>query len=503
MKASDSYTSIFIDGKEVKAKIGGRISEYLNADSPCGGRGKCGKCKARVEGEVTAPTDDELRRLTEEELSRGIRLACKAQILGPCRAYTVSSGDAASIVALTDGALSIDAGTPRFKRLGVAVDVGTTTLAARLYSHGARLLSVSSSINPQVELGADVITRIGHSLMGGDEELCNVIRGAIDRLIYEMAEAADVDSHIIDGAVITGNTAMLYLLTRTDASDLAYAPFEAKELFDRVLTAADLGIHSLSPDAEIYLPPCISAFVGADISCAMLACELCESERTRLLVDVGTNGEICLWHEGRLFVTSAAAGPAFEGANIKCGMRALRGAIDKVYMKDGKFICSVIGGARALGICASGLVDATAALIETGALDNAGLLKCGEVTLAEGVALVEDDIRALQLAKAAISAAIKTVMSRACVFEIEDTVIAGGFGRYLNLDNAVKIGLLPKTVAHKAVAVGNAALDGAALMLLDKQSCEKCGRIASSATVVDLAADALFFEHYVEDMTFP
>lgn len=491
-----------LDGKQISAEVGQTLSQIIKGDLPCGGHGKCGKCKVVARGSLSAPSESEMRLLSADELARGLRLACSTRVLGECEIITLSE-DRESVV-LTDADLPSISLHPDFDRLGVALDIGTTTLAARLYSSDGELLSSAGDLNPQSSFGADVISRIEVSLASFGDELAALILSATDKLIHKLCAAAGRRADEIDSLVMTGNTAMLYFLTKSSPLTLSRAPFVADRLFGETLGARELGLCSLNPDTRVYLPPCISAFVGADTVCALLATELCDSQKTRMLVDIGTNGEMALIHGGRLFVCSTAAGPAFEGVGISSGMRGETGAIDKVSIVNGALLTHTVGNTAARGICGSGIVDAAACMLELELMDESGFLEDGDVTLAEGVALTQKDIRALQLAKSAIYSGICT-LARKCGIEpqgISALELAGGFGKYLNMQSATRIGLIPHELLGKTKVIGNAALAGASMLLLDVSLRKKSEEIAKRAEVVELAADPVFSELYMNSMMF-
>ena len=364
--------TVLVNGERVLAEKGETLARIAGVEKPCGGHGRCGKCKVWARGALSEVTDGERRLLSEGELSAGIRLACLARALGDCEIRTAELSESTRIVA--DGDLPAFEKAPAFKAYGVAIDIGTTTLASRLYGVSGELLAEASRLNPQQTWGADVISRVEASLGGATGELAKAIRAALDEMIAELALLAGVDCARFDGAVITGNTVMLTLFTEGSTEPFSHAPFAAKRLFGETLTAKELGLCSLLPETPVHLPPCISAFVGADTTCAILATELCRGG-TAMLADVGTNGEMALWHGGRLTVCSTAAGPAFEGVGISMGMRGARGAIDRVEIVNGRPWAHVIGGGAPLGICGSGLVDAAAALLDLELLDESGYLE--------------------------------------------------------------------------------------------------------------------------------
>ena len=249
----------------------------------------------------------------------------------------------------------------------------------------------------------------------------------------------------------------------------------------------------------------MNAFVGGDISCAVLAADQCESDAVSLLVDIGTNGEIALWKNGVLYVSSTAAGPAFEGAGISCGCISIRGAIDRVHVENHAIAAHTIGESKAVGVCGSGLIDAIACGLETGEIDETGAMDEDELSLRDGVCLLPRDVRAVQLAKAAIAAGIETLMEAAGVSadEIETFYIAGGFGSHLNVQSAARIGLIPGELADRVKVLGNAALTGAVRILLNRDDLETVRRIAGASRHVNLGGNPRFNEHYMDQMFFP
>ena len=488
---------VLVNGKNVIAEKGVTLSDVIKGEKPCGGHGKCRKCKVRVKGSLSEPTPEELRFLSQHELSCGVRLACLTQALGDCEIQTLSAVKDPQIK--TNGVLPERQLNPLFSTYGVAVDIGTTTLVAQLYNTEGGMIAESSRLNPQSEWGADVISRIEAALNGKAAQLSKAIRTALNEMIS--AFSAVIDTNKIDAVVITGNTVMLSLLTEQSLEPFSHAPFNVKRLFGETLAADTLSLFSLRPDTQVYLPPCISAFVGADITCAILATELCK-KTTAMLADIGTNGEMALWHNGKLTVCSTAAGPAFEGVGISMGMQGITGAIDKVMLKDGKLVAHVIGNKEPIGICGSGLIDAVACLIEAGMVDETGYLKNDMAPIASNVALVQEDIRAFQLAKSAICAGLLTLIEEQKLrpSDLSSLYIAGGFGNYLDTENAIKIGLLPRELAALTCTVGNAAISGAAMLLLDSTIKTVAHTMIQEVHVLDLAMNSAFSEHYMLGM---
>ena len=491
-----------VNGKPTLAVCGITISELINGEKPCGGHGKCGKCKVIARGTLSEVTDAEKKHLTADELASGIRLACLTYALGDCTVETLTERTDTQIV--TDGALPQIELNPTFAQYGVAIDIGTTTLAARLYDTTGKPLAETSRLNPQQEWGADVISRIEAALDGKARELAGAIRKALDEMLCELAKKASIETQAIDGVVITGNTVMLSLLTEECVKPFSHAPFDAKRLFGETLTAKELELSSLQSNTPVYLPPCISAFVGADTTCAILATELTKKTAPAMLADIGTNGEMALWSNGKLTVCSTAAGPAFEGVGISMGMRGAVGAIDKVTLQDGKLHAHVIGETEPKGICGSGLVDAVACMLDAEILDESGFLEDEPFTVQAPVTLTQKDIRMLQLAKSAICAGIITLIKTEGITlqDIGSLAVAGGFGRYLNLENAGRVGLLPPELTERTAAVGNAALAGASMLLLDRGARDEALTQAGAATVADLSANPIFIDAYTEGMLF-
>lgn len=473
---------------------------------PCGGRGLCLKCRVNVQGAISEPSERERLLLGEAALAEGVRYACMTTVQGDVT-VTLAPESKASIV--TDGVLPALPDDPPRSGYGVAVDIGTTTLAAYLYDlSDRRLLSTASAINPQASFGADVISRIEKSLGDQRRALAQAIRRALTSLIEEMCATPE---KIID-IVCVGNTAMLYLLCERDPSSLASAPFAADCLFGMEISAAALELPF--PNARVYLARCAGAYVGADITAAILACELTDRSLPTLLTDIGTNGEMALWDGHKLWCCSTAAGPAFEGAGISMGMPAAEGAVNDVFLENNRMICQTIGNQPAKGICGSGLIRLIAALLDAGVVDETGMLLSEGHAFTEQVqndafilpqttvSLTAHDIRAIQLAKAAIAGGIQALLHHAAQSTVDTLIIAGGFGSFLDPNSAERIGLLPKGYAAKTQSFGNAAGIGACALLLSPSLRSRADRIAEQAHIVELSSDPFFMEQYVESMLF-
>lgn len=499
---NENLITVIYNGKSISAEKNTLLSDIIGAEKPCGGRALCGKCKVIAKGEISPITEREEELLSKEDISRGVRLSCLTYALGDCRVEPLYEEKDSLILA--DGELPDFELDPSFSKYGVAIDIGTTTVTAKLYRKDGKFLSSASRLNPQSAYGADVISRIEASLGGKRAELARSIASAIDSMLAELCESASIPCEEIDGVVITGNTVMLSLLSEISVEPFSHAPFLAEELFGKTVSAESLSIKALKNDTPIYLPRCISAFVGADTSCAVLASEMTKREEKSLLVDIGTNGEIALFDKDNLLVASTAAGPAFEGVNISSGMRASFGAIDKADLYNGQIIPHVIGDCEPIGICGSGLIDCVCCMLGLGELDESGYLECEKFFISEKVYISDKDIRMLQLAKSAISSGMLTLIDEGKIAqkEIATLYIAGGFGNYLNLRNAESIGLLPMGFASVAKVIGNAALEGAVMLLLNTSFRKELEKISKSAKTVELSSNKKFSDYYIDRMLF-
>ncbi|MBE0601026.1 MAG: DUF4445 domain-containing protein [Firmicutes bacterium] len=436
---------------------------------PCGGRGLCLKCAVEASGAVSVPN--------EIEQKNGLRLSCQLRLLGDCEVTLQTIG----------GVSGQDEDQPVTGERLLAADIGTTTLEIKLFDAATNeLVRHATALNPQAAFAADVIGRVTAVLEGKGKAMR-------ERLADALLQMLD-DRMAFRGAVITGNTVMLTILTGRSVEAFAKAPFTPQYVFGQ--TEYALGFRA-------YLPPCTGAFTGADLTCAVLYSGMTERPETALLCDIGTNGEIALWHHGALFVTSTAVGPAFEGAGISCGMGGVKGAIDKVWAAQNTLDARVIGGGTAQGICGSGLIDAVAAMLALRWIDRYGTMDGESLPVAQGVALTRQDIRQVQLAKAAVAAGIETLMELAGVeaAEIQTLLIAGGFGSHLDPRSAAAIGLYPVALASKVRVLGNAALEGAALLLEQKKRSE-ADRIARIAQPVQLSGNPLFADKFIRHMNF-
>ena len=478
---------------------------------PCGGGGRCGKCRVIAKGGISPVSEEEKQLLKPGELQKGIRLLCRLQLISDAELTLCMAETSAQI--RVNGILPDIEKNPLFEAFGAAVDIGTTTLAVQICGEQG-ILGSASAPNPQRSFGADVISRIGQSLAGHGEALAQSVRGAIADLLQTAAKDAKIQPEQLDAFVLTGNTTMLYLLTGKNPKSLSSSPFEADELFGYFFAAKELGL-PCKEGAKAYLPRCASAFVGADITTALLAGQTCRGEETVLFADIGTNGEIALWNDKTLTCCSTAAGPAFEGVGLSCGMQGAAGAIDHVSEDSGQMHRSVIGGGDAIGICGSGVVDALAIMLASNDMEESGVLNEEStryeeqnepsIALTNTVYITQKDIRMVQLAKSAVCAGINTLLRVSGVpqTEVNRLQIAGGFGSYLDLKSAARIGLFPFALQNKAEVLGNAALSGAVMLLMNRSLITQSEQLAKTAKTIELSTNPIFMEEYTENMFFP
>ncbi|MGD0580695.1 MAG: ASKHA domain-containing protein [Bryobacteraceae bacterium] len=425
----------------------------LGVEFPCGGTLLCGSCRIRVvEGEV--PVSDEMREaLSEEEIEDGWRLGCFAVAKGP---VTVEVEQWTAPVLVGHETLEAE---PR-QGLGIAIDLGTTTLAAQLVDlSNGEVVATETGLNPQARHGADLMSRIGFD-MAQPGILRGLIREELGAMVRSLAGYGQVEE-----ILLCGNTAMHHLFCGLPVDALAEAPFRTAFLGARTHSARELGWDADVSGGVTFLPN-IGGFVGSDILAGLIACGLGQAGPVAAFADLGTNGEVALGSSRGIVCASTAAGPAFEAGRIRMGMRAGAGAIDRVEWRGGALHCNVIGSVAARGICGSGLVDAVAALAEAGRLQPTGRLNGGakEVELTSGVLLAQADIRELQLAKGAIAAGALLLRKRLGVAAPARFHLAGAFGNYVRSESAKRIGLLP--LDSEVVPEGNAALRGTRLLLL-------------------------------------
>jgi uncharacterized 2Fe-2S/4Fe-4S cluster protein (DUF4445 family) len=490
-------------GKTLSVARGTPLQDVLFAQGvefPCGGRGRCKGCRIRVlEGSLPL-TAEEKRLLTHAEIADGWRLACRGQANGDIR-IELAQWEAAI---LADD--SVFAFTPQ-EGLGVAVDLGTTTIVAQLLDlRTGHVLGVRTGLNAQAKHGADIMSRVEFAAHGGGQVVLEkLIREQIGRLITELLAATHVSACELTNIVIVGNTVMHHLFCGLSVEPLSRHPFEPEQDGLQVFEAKALG-WELAGHPTVRFFPCLGSFVGSDILAGVLATKLHESDTLVTLVDLGTNGEIVVGNRERMLCASTAAGPAFEGARISMGMRAVTGAISEVSTDAGQVRCRVLGNVPPRGICGSGLVDAVAVGLDLGWIKATGRLAKGHsIELAPPITLTQGDIRELQLAKGAIAAGLRILVQQwgASIGDLSRIYLAGAFGNYINRASARRIGLLDFP-PEKVLPAGNTALLGAKLALFSLHEHDgSYAEVRRKIRHVPLNEDAQFQDIFAEEMRFP
>ncbi len=417
-------------------------------------------------------------------------------------AEALRGGDAAYAVRFLGRVTHVTAERPR--AFGCAVDIGTTTMASYLVDLSTgELVATASMLNPQRNYGGDVITRANYTMERpeGLQTLARLVRGGISDLIGEMRARANVGAEEIRHIALVGNTIMMHLAAELPVKYIATLPFVPVYAATRHVEAKKLGLSF--ENAVVTLGPCVAGYVGADTVAAVVACGLDAPGEAALMIDIGTNGEIALRVGEKMWCCSAAAGPAFEGAHIRCGSGAIDGAIDRVKIEDGRPVVTTIGGKRAASICGSGIVDAVAEMLRAEIIDETGRMD-GDFPLADGVFICQKDVREVQLAKAAIAAGIGVLADAAGIEigDIQKLYLAGGFGNFIDRKSACSIGLLPMELLKRIEPVGNAAGTGARMMIADQTALARAEGVRRRMTYIELSASADFQERFAENMLF-
>jgi uncharacterized 2Fe-2S/4Fe-4S cluster protein (DUF4445 family) len=522
-------------------------------DTPCDGAGTCGKCRVKIPAAHRqylreAPHD----WLTQAERTEGWVLACQCTVHGDLQVEPgqgtedelkiLSEGQAVAVelnpwitktfdvaraqTSVQAGGVTLvsEPGDTTRALFGAAVDIGTTTLVVALIDlRDGRELAVTSGLNPQARHAQDVLSRIK---LGSQPEGLQLLHGELiaelNRLIAEAAAEAQVPIQNIYEAVFSGNTTMLHLATGTNPASLGKYPYTPARPCGESLRAAEVGL-AIAPDGQVYLPPIMSAYVGADITSGILAAKLAALRGVTLFVDIGTNGEMVLAVNGELTATSTAAGPAFEGMNIACGMRASRGAIELVSLAGDRVEIKTIANAAPVGLCGSGLLDAVGELAAHGVVDKNGRFRVNGALpdrpwkdrvglldgkpvfhIADPVYLSQKDVRQVQLAKAAVRAGIE-IMLRAnglTAAQVDRVLIAGSFGFHLRTASLIHLGLLPREFKDRVEFVGNTSKTGARAFLLNRRLREELKKLVRQVRVLELANDPAFEKTFVKALSF-
>lgn len=492
----------------------------------CSGGKTCGKCKVLItKGNTSSLALEELNTLTKEEIGRGMRLACCFLCTEDTCVILLDTNITNHIKADmkcndTNVNASIDTNKELIGRYGVAIDIGTTQVAALLWDLEKRsVICEISEPNPQYLYGMDVISRItfGNKSTKNAEILSKLIRNCCNHIINQMVSEANIFPKNVKSIVVVGNTTMIHIFLERPLKDLLKVPFSNINYDFVECRAIDLGLLEYK-DTPIYALPGIHGHVGSDTMGCIIEKKLNVMNGITLLVDIGTNGEIVLAKDGKMVVCSAAAGPAFEGATLQQGMVAKEGAITSVRIVDNKINIDYIGSDKEnsypVGICGTGVLEALAEFYTSGYMDNTGRLqgKYGSenyVTLYENsshkIVLTQKDIREIQLAKGAIYAGIMLLLKNSgiSINDVDRIYLAGAFGSKADYEKIIKIGLLPKVNINIMQSIGNAALNGASKFLLGDITKEEIEEIAPNCSYIELATDEEFNETFINSLSFP
>ena len=423
----------------------------------------------------------------------------------------------------------IEAGDTTAAHYGIAVDIGTTTCSAQLVDLNERkILAEASAYNAQISYGEDVISRMVYAKKeSGRKLLQRKVVGTIDGLVAELIDQVGIEASDIDVAVLAGNTVMTHLILGVGTDQIREAPYTPVFRFGPSVTASEVGFDKL-PDVPLIFHPCVASYLGGDITSGVVAADVAKHEGLVLYIDIGTNGEIVLGNNEWLMGCSCSAGPAFEGAGVKDGIRSIDGAIERVSIEPGTFetVFTTIGGKLPLGVCGSGLIDLVAELFKAGIIDKRGKfhedlptnrVREGEygwefVVAWEKVAgvdrdivITEVDVDNLMRAKAAVYAGITTLADSVGVSlgDLEEVMIAGSFGNYIKIEEAIAIGLLPDLPIEKFKFVGNCSLLGSTKAAVSRDILARSAQITRSMSYMELSADNTFMDKYMSALFLP
>lgn len=499
---------------------GCRVHDYIQSQGtalamPCGGKGMCGKCRVRVVRGRLPVTPEDKRIFSEAQLAQGWRLACKAvtreavEIVVPVQEQQGFSALAAE--AADEGALSLAADHD----YGLAVDIGTTTLAAALVDcTDGKILATATAVNSQRSFGADVVSRIGAACHGKGKALQKAVRRDLTRLMKQLLKDHSGTAARCRQMAIAANTTMLHLLMGWPCDGLGDWPFHPVSLGGKTYRAQEvLGPQSPLADATVTLLPGMSTYVGADITAGIWQCGLASSDDVSLFVDLGTNGEMVLGNKDQRFIASAPAGPALEGGKLTWGTGSVPGAICGVRIERGRAKVRTIDHTVPVGICGTGILEAMAGLVREGLVDETGKLvepyfhkgfPLASTLDYQRITLSQQDIREIQMAKSAIRAGIESLIERSGISRqrVHQVFLAGGFGYYLDPQKAAVIGLLPADLAERTTAVGNTSLKGAIGLLTGAVTLEELQAIAAGVEEIVLGNDEAFQRLYIDYLNF-
>jgi len=525
----------------------------IEISSPCNGRGKCGKCKVKITDPPQENLENHQKHIRQSELAEGVRLACQVTVqqdmqvtllddysqdirilegkitrnrhLKPA-ATIKQNGDETTLCYLYRPPVQINNWQSGFTPKGIAIDLGTTTLVVTLLDlYTGDVLASASALNPQTRFGQDIITRIQMaSSLEGLTELAEVVSASLNRLVAKTCRDSNSFPKEIVDAVIGGNTTMLEIAAMIDPAPLGRLPFTISIASATTYDGKRFGLN-LNPNARIYVPPIIHAFIGSDISAGVLSADLFNQDVPTLFIDIGTNGEMVLVANGHGLATSTAAGPALEGMGISHGMRAASGAIEMVWSSKDQINVKTIDDAPARGICGSGIIDIMACMIQLDAVDESGRMrnlledqgkqsplakyfeiidKVPAIRLVDNVYFTQKDVREFQLVKSAIRTGIEMLLEAAdlALDQLAKIVIAGAFGYHLTTESLRKTGIIPSDYNNEIIFLGNTSCSGCVQMLTDVSTRNVIEGKMQQVAHLTLAEKPDFQTHFVKNMAF-
>ncbi|WP_296143253.1 ASKHA domain-containing protein [uncultured Anaerococcus sp.] len=500
------------------------VENNIEINNFCNGRGTCGKCKIKVlQGEINHLTKSEANLLSDEEIKENIRLAC---LTYPKTDIKISIANINSDIKVLDQGQIPEFKMNTRKGLGIALDIGTTTIAMNLINlENGNILDKISAINPQSKYGLDVMTRITYEFENENaiKNLQEIIIQKINAMIDEICIKNNLEKENIKQIIVAANTTMLHMFLGKDARSLGKYPYKTSFVKTQTISAEDIGINL---KAKIFTLANVSAFVGSDIVAGVYLTDL-KNKKNTLFIDIGTNGEIVLKTKDKLYCCSTAAGPALEGMNIECGMRAESGAVERVKIENEKISIKSIGDTKAKGLCGSGLLSAVSEVIANNFVNKRGRIvdpnkleandyrkkyikedeKKGRIIILDEnskIYLSQKDIRQVQLAKGAILSGFITLLKTENmeISDLESVIIAGGFGSHLKKEDITGVGILPKQASDLITYVGNSSLIGAYMALMNNEIINQMEILSRKIQYIELSTTENYERTFAKAMQF-
>lgn len=507
--------------------LDGLLNKGHFVDNPCNGKGTCGKCRVKIKnGDSGDIGPSEKRFLSDKDIEDGIRLACFITEWDELEVEIIQKERKAKV--LTGGYM------PDFVRTfkegyGISMDIGTTTVALSLIDlSNGKIITDASMVNMQKNYGLDVLTRISYA---GDNEdgldkLQEAIVGSVNSMIGLVCEEADIEAREIKDIAVGANTTMAHLFLGVDPTSLGRFPYKPEFTETQILKAREIGIEA-GEDTTLYVLPHVSAFIGADVVAGAYVAQMEDSDKNELFIDIGTNGEIVLVKNKKLYACSCAAGPALEGMNISCGMRAAPGAIEDVKISENGVELKVIDDEEPIGICGSGILAVVKELLRTGIITSRGAfvkpkdLEDGDYRKAlikedgrkrsfimdekRGLYISQADIRQVQLAKGAILSGFIALVNEAGIGlkDLDTVFVAGQFGAHLPEESLIGTGILPPAVEGKIDYLGNSSKTGAYMALMSDDVKKDLDRLAEKIKYVELATTDNYERIFIESSLYP